>query len=224
MEGIGASPLANLLILEACDEVTPAAAHHPILCRGRSPRQNFVSRCPRQHGSTPLRLTAVTDLVLVIEQMIQLVVIDVHHRLDQDLAAAYIDCRKMGLDEFGGLVRRRTIMANDNASLGKTSLWTSIVGVVLPVSLAILVAIFLKPSSEKALANALCGVLFVILELIALGCGIAGRRTATGKAGLVISVILLLLFSFSILFFMPISTTQPALPTDAPTSTPQARP
>jgi hypothetical protein len=85
-------------------------------------------------------------------------------------------------------------MGDDYASVGKASLWCAILGGVLPVRLAILVP-----------ANALlCGVLFVILELIALGCGIVARRTATGKAGLVISGILVLCFLFVALFFAPV--------------------
>jgi hypothetical protein len=87
-------------------------------------------------------------------------------------------------------------MGNDNISLGKASLWTSIVGIVLPVCLAVLVAIFLnRPvlGQDPGVAYSLCGLLFVMLELIALGCGIAARRTATGKAGLVIGLSALLL-------------------------------
>lgn len=96
-------------------------------------------------------------------------------------------------------------MPNDSASLGKASLWTSVIGVVLPVCLVILIATFLQPPKEqerleserlRQRAETLCGVLFVILELVALGCGIAARRTATAKAGLTISVILLLLCSY----------------------------
>ena len=91
-------------------------------------------------------------------------------------------------------------MVADNAFLGKVSLWTAIIGIVLPMCLAVLaivVFLFLTPHSrmgpssdqwEGALASlAFCGILFVILELVALGCGIAARRTASGKAGLVIS-------------------------------------
>ena len=51
-------------------------------------------------------------------------------------------------------------------------------------------------------AYACCGLLFVMLELIALGCGIAARRTATGKAGLVIGLVVLLLglVAFALLY------------------------
>jgi hypothetical protein len=95
-------------------------------------------------------------------------------------------------------------MGNDNASLGKTSLWSSIFGVVLPVCLAILTFVgvsYLAPQSRLGpppsameaaeWTLAFSGILFVILELIALGCGIAARGTATGMAGLVISGVLL---------------------------------
>jgi hypothetical protein len=62
--------------------------------------------------------------------------------------------------------------------------------------LAVLVAIFLNNpvlGQDPGPAYGICGILFVIFELITLGCGIAARRTATGRAGLVISSVLLLL-------------------------------
>jgi hypothetical protein len=83
-------------------------------------------------------------------------------------------------------------VGNDNTTLGKASLVTSIVGVALPASLAILAAVFLNGRpKEQGPSFGLCVLLFVVLELIALGCGVAARRTPTGKAGLVISGILL---------------------------------
>ena len=87
-------------------------------------------------------------------------------------------------------------MGNDNPSLGKASLWSAIIGVGLPGSLAVLVVIFLKTKEEQAVGYAISGLLFGILEMVALGCGIAARRTATGKAGLVISGMILLLVLF----------------------------
>lgn len=63
-----------------------------------------------------------------------------------------------------------------------------------PVFLLILVRLFLKPLSEPVWVDALGAVLFVTLELIALGCGIAGRRTTDGIAGTAMSVCALLLF------------------------------
>jgi hypothetical protein len=40
----------------------------------------------------------------------------------------------------------------------------------------------------------LCGMLGIVLEVVALGCGIVGRRSASGKAGLIISPISLVLY------------------------------
>jgi hypothetical protein len=80
-------------------------------------------------------------------------------------------------------------MSNENATLGNASLWTAIIGIVVPGCLAVLVAVFYPRhlGNDPGPLYALCGVLFVILELVALGCGIAARRTATGIAGIVIS-------------------------------------
>jgi hypothetical protein len=89
-------------------------------------------------------------------------------------------------------------MGNDYASLGRASLWCAIIGIIVPGSLAIL-----------APANAqLCGLLFVILELIALGCGIGARATVTGKAGLFVSGIVLLCFLLLFLWFYPVKQDQ----------------
>jgi hypothetical protein len=88
---------------------------------------------------------------------------------------------------------------HNNTSLGKASLWISIAGVVFPVTLAVLVI----TSHQHRLdierlgqwSYALCGVLFVILELLALGCGIAARSTVAGKRGLAISAFAWILLS-----------------------------
>jgi hypothetical protein len=80
-------------------------------------------------------------------------------------------------------------MSKDNALLGKASLLTAIIGPVLPV--CILFATFGGPN--HLLGRDLSLGLFVILELVALGCGIAARRTGIGIAGMFISLTLLLL-------------------------------
>ena|SRR5713101_1258203 len=122
-------------------------------------------------------------------------------------------------------------MSNGNASLGKASLWSAIVGVVLPGCLAVPVAAFYKPhlGNDPGLAYALCGLLLVILELVAFGCGIAAKRTATGKAGLFISVILLLLVILVVVLkFLPSSGAAEAVrldrPNGCPNHAPQTRP
>jgi hypothetical protein len=84
-------------------------------------------------------------------------------------------------------------MDDDRATLGKASLGTAILGIVLPGCLAVLVAVFIKNEYERRIPYVICGLLFVVLEFVAFGCGIGGKRTATGKAGLIISTVLLLI-------------------------------
>jgi hypothetical protein len=91
---------------------------------------------------------------------------------------------------------RSTVAAPVNRSLGLASLWLSIAGIVLPVCLAVVAVTFIERENQKAIAMALCWVLVVVLELAALGCGIAGRRAGTGKAGMVISGIVFLLLAY----------------------------
>jgi hypothetical protein len=81
-------------------------------------------------------------------------------------------------------------MLND---LAKASLWTAIAGLVFPVGLAVLVITSDQHRLDMERLGewpyALCGVLFVILELVALGCGLAARCTATGRVGLGLSAL-----------------------------------
>jgi hypothetical protein len=81
-------------------------------------------------------------------------------------------------------------MDNDASWLGKASLWSCIIGIALPAFLYVLVALFL---SQEGLAYGFCEFLFVILQFVALGCGIASRRTPTGRVGLLLSGGILLL-------------------------------
>jgi hypothetical protein len=74
--------------------------------------------------------------------------------------------------------------------IGKISLWFAIVGIVLPIILAMLLYVFRNQLKiDDVIPFVACWLLGVVLELVALGCGIAARRTATGKAGIIISVI-----------------------------------
>ena len=124
--------------------------------------------------------------------------------LGERMYAAGIDDGELGarvsaLSDYGRIGRLllpeiphswRIVLDNDNLWLGKASLWSSIIGIVLPACLYVLVIIFF---SYEGLAYGACQLLFVILQLVALGCGIAARRTPNGKAGLGISGSLLLL-------------------------------
>ena len=49
---------------------------------------------------------------------------------------------------------------------------------------------------------AICVLIFVPLELVAFGCGIAARRTVTGKAGILISALLLALLVIAVFYML----------------------
>ena len=93
--------------------------------------------------------------------------------------------------ESGGEVT----VAADDERLGSISLWTSIVGLVLPVLLAMVFAVLLERNilREPGTYYGLCLLLGGVLELAALGCGLGARRTVAGKTGLFISLASLLL-------------------------------
>jgi hypothetical protein len=91
-------------------------------------------------------------------------------------------------------------------ALGTISLCTSVGGVIGPVWIAILLVIWLlfapqlphqgpgpEASARFRAGLSVCRFLFLILELAALGCGIASWRTAPGRIGLVISSLILIL-------------------------------
>jgi hypothetical protein len=86
-------------------------------------------------------------------------------------------------------------MSNGKTSLGKISLWTSIVGFVVPVGLAVFVVVRYWRAPKNAVLTSLvaCLALFVVLEVAAFVCRIRARHTTTGKVGLAISGVLLLL-------------------------------
>jgi predicted Ser/Thr protein kinase/outer membrane lipoprotein-sorting protein len=81
--------------------------------------------------------------------------------------------------------------------LGHLSLWTAIGGLVLPVVL-VLVICLVSSTLKRNVSDIyllLCIILGIVLELIAFGCGIVARRTALGQAGLLTSILSLLLYS-----------------------------
>jgi hypothetical protein len=77
--------------------------------------------------------------------------------------------------------------------LAKVSLWTAIAGLFYPVSLVVLSIMSQHHRPDIAQLGewpfAFCGALFVILELVAVGCGLAARCTVTGKRGLGLSAL-----------------------------------
>jgi hypothetical protein len=95
----------------------------------------------------------------------------------------------------------RALAARHSAEgVGRTSLWLAITGLVLPILLAIVVSVVLTLANayETYLRNGgayygLCVLLFVVLELAALVCGLVGWRSSSGKAGVILSGISLVL-------------------------------
>ncbi len=80
-------------------------------------------------------------------------------------------------------------MTSTHERTGQISLWLAIAGVVVPVLLAMVFHILAQRAvlpDEEGLFF-LCGLLFAGLEIAALATGIVGRRTPSGKAGLIIS-------------------------------------
>jgi predicted Ser/Thr protein kinase len=87
--------------------------------------------------------------------------------------------------------------------MGHLALWAAIAGLVLPIVLVLgigLLADVLKLNLSDGYLM-LCGMLGIVLEVVALGGGIVGRRSASGKAALIISIISLVLYA---LFFMAV--------------------
>jgi hypothetical protein len=96
----------------------------------------------------------------------------------------------------------------DTASRGRISLGLSLAGIILLVGGLLLILVFGdlgrmgQVPKREGYGNFLCILLFLILELVAFGSGIASRGRATGIAGLVISGVLLLLLGLPIVLWL----------------------
>jgi hypothetical protein len=114
-----------------------------------------------------------------------------------------------------------TVAAGDER-LGGISLWTSIVGLVLPVLLAMVFAVLLERNilREPGTYYGLCLLLGGVIELAALGCGLGARRTAAGKTGLFISLASLLL----LVLVMAVTTPRVQMVPDQQRVAPAAQP
>jgi hypothetical protein len=121
-------------------------------------------------------------------------------------------------NESGGEVT----VAADDERLGHISLWTSIVGLVLPVLLAMVFAVLLEQNilREPGTYYGLCLLLGGVLELAAVGCGLGARRTADGKTGLFISLASLLLLVLVVALTMPRVQMAPVQQQAAPAAQP----
>jgi hypothetical protein len=93
-------------------------------------------------------------------------------------------------------------VAADDERQGRISLWLSLVGLVLPVLLAMVFAVLLERNilREPGTYYGLCLLLGGVLELAALGCGLGARRTTAGKTGLFLSLAFLVLLVLVLAF------------------------
>jgi|GEM_PF-943701 len=78
-----------------------------------------------------------------------------------------------------------------DSSIGRLSLGLALAGIVLPVGI-LLLALAAASREPKSGMLLLCAGLGALLELAAFGCGVVGRRSLAGKAGMVISGLVLL--------------------------------
>jgi tRNA A-37 threonylcarbamoyl transferase component Bud32 len=78
-----------------------------------------------------------------------------------------------------------------SSRLGQLSLGLALAGIALPIGL-LLLALAAAAREHQSGMLILCVVLGALLELAAFGCGVVGRRSLAGKAGMVISGLVLL--------------------------------
>jgi len=97
-------------------------------------------------------------------------------------------------DKTDADVKTEQTNTNSKINIGKISLILAIGGAVLSIAVALLLAL-IESLTNFMPPYTLCFVLFVALEIAALVTGIIGWRSPCGKAGLIISAILLLLSS-----------------------------
>jgi hypothetical protein len=82
-------------------------------------------------------------------------------------------------------------MANKSDRAARASIWIALAGFALPVAALFVGREFVAPKNA-VLGQRMCLGLFVLSELIALACGFKTRSNARGKAGLMLSIFLLL--------------------------------
>ena len=88
---------------------------------------------------------------------------------------------------------------SDRSKVGTISLWASILGILIPILIAFLVRLLVKVNDEPYYI--LCCLLFAGAELIALITGIISRRTPSGKAGMGISLVCIILTALAVPYF-----------------------
>jgi len=109
-------------------------------------------------------------------------------------ANAGLEAEQNQTDQTDTDERTDQMNTNSKSNIGTMSLVLAIGGTVLSIAVALLLAL-IESLTNFMPPYTLCFVLFVALEIAALVTGIIGWRSACGKAGLIISAILLLLSS-----------------------------
>jgi len=89
--------------------------------------------------------------------------------------------------------------------VGLISLGAAVGGLVLPILFSIGAVLIARIVRVPATFYGLCFILGAVLEVVALGCGIAGRRSTPGKAGLITSAISLSLYVIIYLVFFTVT-------------------
>tara|TARA_B100000809_G_scaffold179827_1_gene177422 strand:+ start:130 stop:459 length:330 start_codon:yes stop_codon:yes gene_type:complete len=104
----------------------------------------------------------------------------------------------------------------ENEKLGKIGLWLAILGMILPILIALLCQIVFEKD-----VSFLVALLFLACEVSALGCGIASRQSGPGRAAVIVSAVSLVL-SVLIYGFLGVrsveSTPSPELNTESTVS------
>jgi hypothetical protein len=83
-------------------------------------------------------------------------------------------------------------MPNESTRLARASVWIAFTGFVVPVALLFVGRQLVAPE-HAVLGQRVCLGLFVLSELVALACGFVARNKPLGKAGLILSTLLLLI-------------------------------
>lgn len=92
------------------------------------------------------------------------------------------------------------------AKVGVVSLWASILGIVVPILIAVLVLFFARANHVPLYQ--LCLILAAGTELIALITGIIGRKSLAGKAGMWVSLVLIVTSALAV-FLLSATPHQP---------------
>ena len=119
---------------------------------------------------------------------------------------------------------RGVTMVTDVERQGRLGLWVSILGLALPVLLAMAFTALLERNVLRGpwVYYGLCLLLSGVLQLAALGCGLGALRSRSGKTGLLMSLAFLLLLGLAIASTWTVTVVQEG--PDEQQAAPAARP